>query len=263
MSDAVFYCYALFRENGTPFYIGKGKGDRWLSHEYRAVRGGTHKDNIICSMRDRGVSVPKCKLIEGLSAAEALQVEIDLIALVGRIPNGPLVNKTAGGDGVSDPLPETRAKLRAAHRGRELSRDHRAKIAAGGIGRITSDATRAKQSATAAGKPKSAAHCRRMSLARKGCPNKTGYRHTEEAKEKMRAAAQGRKASAETRLKMSVARKGRPSWNKGRSMPPEAVAKTAAANRGRKLSAEHRAAITAANNRRWSKYRADQIGGVL
>src|SRR5258708_40185602 len=106
-----YYVYALFRENSVPFYIGMGHGNRWLNHERWAVRGQTsHKDNIICKMRSAGIEVPKVKLEENLTKAQAVDLEIHLISILGREPNGPLTNLTKGGDGICD-LPEEKRRL--------------------------------------------------------------------------------------------------------------------------------------------------------
>lgn len=113
-----FYVYALFREDGiTPFYIGKGRGNRMHAHEVEANTGTFLKDRIIRKMRRNGTAVvPKEKLIEGLTDTMAKAVERDLIALLGRIGRGGiLANLTAGGDGNSDPSPESRARRSAAN----------------------------------------------------------------------------------------------------------------------------------------------------
>lgn len=133
VSPRDYYVYALFRLDGSPFYVGKGRQGRWLNHEQRAKKGASHKDNIICQIMEVGVSVPKEKLIENLSDAEARQIEIDIIRLVGRRPIGPLVNQTDGGDGVAGykKSPETRALHAASNRRRTLSPYTRAKIGEG------------------------------------------------------------------------------------------------------------------------------------
>lgn len=111
-----FYVYALFRADGvTPFYIGKGRGNRINVHERNAPRETSHKDRIIQGMQARGETVGKAKLIEGLTDPEAKQIESDLIQLIGRYPKGPLTNLTKGGDGVSDLAPDSRAKKSAAN----------------------------------------------------------------------------------------------------------------------------------------------------
>lgn len=112
-----YYVYALFREDGaTPFYIGKGRGNRIDIHERQAHRFTSHKDRIIQNMRAAGVrDIPKAKLIEGLTDPEAKDIEVTLIYLLGRWPHGPLANLTNGGDGVSDLSPESKAKQTAAN----------------------------------------------------------------------------------------------------------------------------------------------------
>lgn len=98
-----YYVYMLYREDGvTPFYVGLGRKNRWLQHEQKAKPGGTHKDNIIWGMKSRQIVVPKTKVAENLSKAQAVSLEIALIAAFGRVPSGPLVNRTRGGDGVID-----------------------------------------------------------------------------------------------------------------------------------------------------------------
>jgi len=40
-----FYIYAYLRDNGTPYYIGKGKGPRaWIQHSNRGKGAHTPKD---------------------------------------------------------------------------------------------------------------------------------------------------------------------------------------------------------------------------
>lgn len=111
-----FYVYALFRTDGSPFYIGKGRGNRINIHEREAARGTTHKDHIIKALWLDGVyNIPKAKLIEGLADIEAKLIEVDLIHLIGRWPRGPLANLTKGGDGVANLAEESRARKSRAN----------------------------------------------------------------------------------------------------------------------------------------------------
>lgn len=110
------YVYALFREDGvTPFYIGMGKGKRWIQHErwHNSDQVKGPKWFIIDRMLKRGLSIPRAKLKENLTVSEALAFEIETIAKIGRYPKGPLANMTDGGDSVRGMTPE-KYKARAA-----------------------------------------------------------------------------------------------------------------------------------------------------
>lgn len=84
-----YYTYAYLREDGTPYYIGKGKGNRCYSKKGRP-----------CAMPPRERIL---KLKKNLTEEEAFKHEIYMISVFGRkdLGAGILHNKTDGGDGVS------------------------------------------------------------------------------------------------------------------------------------------------------------------
>lgn len=110
-----FYVYIYFdtRKEGTykylnytfkfePFYIGKGKESRMVSHLRRTKN--SHIKNKINKIILETSEVPLIlKFKDNLSEIEALELEINLIKSIGRydLKLGPLTNKTNGGDGVS------------------------------------------------------------------------------------------------------------------------------------------------------------------
>lgn len=115
-----YYVYILFRADGRPFYVGKGRGDRWTDHERRLAKRPTHKDHLVAKMKREGADIPKAKVAENLSDDEAYSVEIEMIRAIGRYPCGPLLNATDGGEGHSNPSPEAKAKRRETTRGRPV-----------------------------------------------------------------------------------------------------------------------------------------------
>jgi hypothetical protein len=238
MADTLraFYVYALFRETGEPFYIGKGKNGRWLQHELLAKRGRSHKDNIICKMLAAGIAVPKLKLEENMTNDEACRLEIDLIALLGRHPNGPLTNLTRGGDGVIDLPPEIKEKHRrntsAGQMGHRLSEETKKKIATAHLGRINGPA---RQSTKDLHKIQMMEQWKNNPELRSAFTRK-GAVLSDETKARMRASALGRVISAETRIKIGLAQKG-----KKRGPPSdETRLKIAAAQKGRQFTPEHK-----------------------
>lgn len=104
-----FYVYILKHPNGRPFYIGKGRGDRWLAHE---IEARTHqpaksfhnpqKVNVIRRIWRSHKHVIREKVIENITEDEAFQVEIQLIEKYGlRTFGGLLTNQTFGGKGTT------------------------------------------------------------------------------------------------------------------------------------------------------------------
>ena len=115
------YVYQYLREDGSPYYIGKGKKNR---------KTDSHGKIPVPSNPDRIVILHK-----NLTDKEAIDIEIALIAKYGRKDKGTgiLRNMTDGGQGHAGRITskETRQKLSEALTGKKMpafSKEHREKL---------------------------------------------------------------------------------------------------------------------------------------
>jgi hypothetical protein len=121
-----FYVYLIFRPDGRPCYVGKGKGGRWESH-FKNARN-KHLSNIVAKA---GGDLPVVKVRENLTEAEAFKTEVAWIAAIGRKKDGgPLVNATDGGDGVSGLVHSlgTRARFSEANKANWKDPEYRTRM---------------------------------------------------------------------------------------------------------------------------------------
>lgn len=109
-----FYVYMYLREDGTPYYIGKGTGRRAWKNTGRTWSPPADKSRIVIHTED-------------LTEDQALSLEIELIAEYGRKDNGTgiLRNRTDGGEGLTGISEKTRQKMSEAKKGRTYSKVHR------------------------------------------------------------------------------------------------------------------------------------------
>ncbi|MGA2885911.1 MAG: NUMOD3 domain-containing DNA-binding protein [Halobacteriota archaeon] len=173
-----FYTYLWLREDGTPYYIGKGKGDRaFIGHWTRSKR--------------KYMPPPKERIVVYLaeSEADAFDTEISLIWYYGRkdLGTGLLVNTSDGGQGTSGII---------------FTEDHKQKISKANKGKKHTLEARLKMSAAKKGTHLSEQAKKKVSMFR------SGRKTSEETKKKLREAKKGQRISEEQRRKISLSMMG-------------------------------------------------------
>jgi hypothetical protein len=219
-----YYTYAYLRIDRTPYYIGKGSGNRAYKVHQKGIQLPKDKSRIIFLKRN-------------LTEQEAFKHEVYMIAVFGRIDlgTGILHNRTNGGDGASGFIftEESKLKMSEAQKGKILSEQHKRKISESTKGVSKTEETKARMSEAQKGKLFSEESKLKMSEAQKG------KKHTEETKrkkseslkllweneefkEKMSKLARGRKHTEETKAKISKASSSRTHTNETRQKLKEA-----------------------------------------
>jgi hypothetical protein len=114
-----FYTYAFLRKDGTPYYIGKGKGKRCYSGGGRnGCKPPKDKNRILILKRN-------------LSEEEAFEHEVYMIYVFGRKNNGTgiLRNLTNGGEGGSGSIRTDLSEYNSTvKKGSSLPQEHKLKV---------------------------------------------------------------------------------------------------------------------------------------
>ena len=135
----IYYVYQYLREDQTPYYIGKGKGQRAYTKQGHTV-------NLPPQER---ISIIK----DNMTDEEAIAFEIELIAKYGRkdLGTGILRNMTDGGDGASGRLvsEETRQKHSQSSAGKVQTQETKDKRADALRGQTRTEEQRKRQSEAA------------------------------------------------------------------------------------------------------------------
>ena len=173
-----YYTYAYLREDGTPYYIGKGKGNRCYKRDGRTILPPKDKTRIIF-------------LKQNLTEEEAFRHEIYMIDVLGRknLGTGMLWNLTNGGEGTSGLIQTDERKINHSKllTGRKHTEEHKRKISEATKGKNNPNYGKFGEKHPYYGKKRSEEHKRKISDAMKG---KT---FSEEHKRKLSEKKQNRK----------------------------------------------------------------------
>ena len=169
-----FYTYAYLREDGSPYYIGKGEGNRAYYKRKNEIQLPKDKSRIIF-------------LKQNLLEEDAFKHEEYMIAVFGRkdLGTGILRNRTNGGEGFSGLIRSEEWK-RERSEAMKGENNHR-------YGKSFSDETRGKRSEILSGKNNPF----------------YGKKHSEETKQNWSKKRKGKKHSEETKRMLSELKKGK------------------------------------------------------
>ena len=210
-----YYTYAYLREDKTPYYIGKGKGDRAYKKSKNDIKPPKDKSRVIL-------------LKQNLSENEAFNHEKYMIDIFGRkdLGTGILHNRTYGGDGSSGVLQSEETKLKRSNALKGIPRPEDVKIR---ISEKNKGKTHTKEAKDKIGDT------------HKGNKYWEGKKHKEESKEKMRDAKVGKSGhmkdkshTQETKDKISASKKGKSNGCEGRKFSPETIEKMKQSAKNRK-----------------------------
>ena len=201
--EMYYYTYAYLREDKTPYYIGKGKGNRAYRRRKTDIKPPKDKSRILI-------------LKQNLTEQESFKHEIYMIAVFGRkdLGTGILHNRTNGGEGASGAImsDETRKKLSEANKGRTYSEETRKKMSESQKDRTFSVEHRRKLSEANKGRTYSEETRKKLSEANKN-PSKETRKKMSEARKGEMNPFYGKNHSDENRRKISEAQKGKKWWN--------------------------------------------------
>ncbi len=193
----IFYTYIWLRENGTPYYVGKGSSDRGFVSDGHRVKCPADISRIL-------VQEFPCE-------TDAFAAEAFLIGYYGRedIGTGCLRNLTDGGGGVVGyrPTEEVRKKWSAVHKGRLLTEEHKRKL-------------------SIAAQNRSPEHLAKIAAALRGKPGtRRGAKASVETRRKMSASMTGLKRASfklsPERLKRLTEQMRGNAYTLGRRLTPE------------------------------------------
>lgn len=134
----MYYTYLWLREDGTPYYVGKGKGRRAYQNKDHCVHRPRFDSSILMQHWE--------------SEEKAFEMEKWWICFWGRknVNTGILRNMTNGGDGPSGWVPseETKSKIKQARKRQKFTEETRSRMKDAHTGLKKSEQTRKKISET-------------------------------------------------------------------------------------------------------------------
>lgn len=185
----IYYVYAYLREDGTPYYIGKGTHRRAWAKKHGKI--GVPKDErriIICE--------------RNLTEIGAFALERRLIRWYGKKCDctGILHNRLDGGDGASGlkHSEESKRKIGEASKDRKHTEETKRKLSEMKIGNSWNSGRKASTETR-----------QKLSKASIGNTNWAGKKHSEETKLKISQSKRGKMFSEEHKQKLSIAAKNR------------------------------------------------------